>query len=278
VKAGLALALALVAAAPATEIQLSGQPQQGALLRGTAPRGTTALSLDGKPIPVGEDGAFLIGFDRDAPPQSKLVAEWSGGTLVRLLTVAPRAWDLERVDTPLRQGIPNEDFQRIRAAELARIAAARAVEVKSGGWRQRFAWPARGRISGVFGSQRIYQGEPGSYHSGVDIAAGAGAVVTAPADGVVVLAGPPVFSLEGNMVIVSHGMGLDSAFLHLATVAVKEGQQVRQGDPIGTVGATGRATGPHLHWSMKWQSARIDPQPLAGAMPPAPPSAGPTRP
>jgi murein DD-endopeptidase MepM/ murein hydrolase activator NlpD len=271
VKAGLLLAFALLAAAPADEIQLSGQPQQGALLRGTAPRGTVALRLNGKPVPLGKDGAFLIGFDRDAPPQSELVAEWSGGASVRLLTVAPRAWDIERVDTPLRQGITNEEFQRIRAAELARIAAARAVEVNSLGWRQQFAWPARGRISGVFGSQRIYQGEPGSYHSGVDIAAGAGATVTAPADGVVVLAGPPVFSLEGNLVIVSHGMGLDSAFLHLATVAVKEGQQVRQGDPIGTVGATGRATGPHLHWSMKWQGARIDPQKLAGAMPPAVP-------
>lgn len=265
----LLLAFALVAAAPADEIQLSGQPQQGALLRGTAPPGTTALRLDGKPIPLGEGGAFLVGFDRDAPPKAELVAERSGGTSIRLLTVAPRAWDIERVDTPLRQGIPNEEFQRVRAAELARIAAARATPVTSDGWRQQFAWPARGRISGVFGSQRIYQGEPGSYHSGVDIAAGAGATVTAPADGVVVLAGPPVFSLEGNLVIVSHGMGLDSAFLHLATVAVKEGQRVRQGDPIGTVGATGRATGPHLHWSMKWQNARIDPQPLAGPMPAA---------
>ena len=82
------------------------------------------------------------------------------------------------------------------------------------------------------------------------------------------LAGPPMFSLEGNLVIVDHGMGLNSAFLHLATSNVREGQAVRQGQMIGTVGATGRATGPHLHWGMKWNEARIDPQRLAGPMQP----------
>jgi murein DD-endopeptidase MepM/ murein hydrolase activator NlpD len=97
---------------------------------------------------------------------------------------------------------------------------------------------------------------------------GQGAPVVAPADGVVVLAGPPAFSLEGNLLIIDHGMGLNSAFLHLATQTVTQGQVVRQGQPIGTVGATGRATGPHLHWSMKWQDARLDPQ-TAGQMGPA---------
>jgi murein DD-endopeptidase MepM/ murein hydrolase activator NlpD len=112
----------------------------------------------------------------------------------------------------------------------------------------------------VFGSQRIYRGEPGSYHSGVDVAPGSGAPVVAPADGVVVLAGPPEFSLEGNLVIIDHGMRLNSAFLHLGSVAVREGQAVRQGQLIGTVGASGRATGPHLHWGVKWNDARLDPQ------------------
>jgi murein DD-endopeptidase MepM/ murein hydrolase activator NlpD len=127
------------------------------------------------------------------------------------------------------------------------------VNVQSDGWRQRFIWPTTGRISGRFGSQRVYRGEPASFHSGVDVAPGAGAPVVAPADGVVVLAGPPAFSLEGNLLIIDHGMGLNSAFLHLASQAVRQGQRVRQGQLIGTVGATGRATGPHLHWSMKWR-------------------------
>jgi murein DD-endopeptidase MepM/ murein hydrolase activator NlpD len=90
--------------------------------------------------------------------------------------------------------------------------------------------------------------------------------VDAPADGIVVLAGPPAFSLEGNLVIIDHGMGLNSAFLHLASAQVSAGQRVRQGERIGTVGATGRATGPHLHWSLMWNGARLDPQLAAGPM------------
>jgi murein DD-endopeptidase MepM/ murein hydrolase activator NlpD len=90
--------------------------------------------------------------------------------------------------------------------------------------------------------------------------------VVAPADGIVVLAGPPSFSLEGNLVIVDHGMGLNSAFLHLDRVEVDVGQRLRRGDRIGTVGATGRATGPHLHWSLTWNGARLDPQLAAGPM------------
>jgi murein DD-endopeptidase MepM/ murein hydrolase activator NlpD len=158
--------------------------------------------------------------------------------------------------------VTSEEYRRRREGELARIAAARAVTSPVNGWRQAFVWPASGRFSGRFGSQRIYRGEPASFHTGLDIAPGAGAPVVAPADGKVVLAGPPMFSLEGNLVIIDHGMGLNSAFLHLASFEVRQGDEVRQGQKIGTVGATGRATGPHLHWSVKWQDARIDPQML----------------
>jgi murein DD-endopeptidase MepM/ murein hydrolase activator NlpD len=255
-----------VPAAPA-RIELAGEPVQGGLLRGQAPAGTVELLLDGRPVPVAAGGAFILGFDRDHGPAARLTARLADGRIAeRSLAVARRAWPTQRVNAPLRPPIPDAEFERIRSRELARIAAARAVVTGSEGWRQPFAWPARGRISGVFGSQRIYRGTPGSFHSGVDVAAGAGAPVAAPADGVVVLAGPPAFTLEGNLVILDHGHGLSSAFLHLATVAVREGQRLRQGEAIGTVGATGRATGPHLHWGMKWQDARIDPAPLAGPM------------
>ncbi|MGZ5791847.1 MAG: M23 family metallopeptidase, partial [Croceibacterium sp.] len=128
-------------------------------------------------------------------------------------------------------------------------------------------WPVTGRISGKFGSQRIYKGgETGAYHSGVDIAPGAGTPIIAPADGVVVLAAEQPFSLEGHLLIVNHGGGLDSAFLHCDTLAVKVGDIVRQGQVIATVGMTGRATGPHLHWSLTWRGARLDPLLLAGPM------------
>ena len=162
---------------------------------------------------------------------------------------------------------PTPEYQRMREGELQRIGAARLQRPASMGWSQRFIWPARGRISGVFGSQRVYRGGvPAAYHSGTDIAAGAGAPVVAPADGVVTLAPPPRFSLEGNLVIIDHGMGLSSAFLHLSSASVRPGQVVRQGELIGRVGATGRATGPHLHWSLVWNGARIDAQAFAGAM------------
>ncbi|WP_414900349.1 M23 family metallopeptidase [Sphingomonas flavalba] len=254
---------------PPVAFSFEGGFVQGGLVVGTAPAGTVRLALDGRSVGLSSDGRFVIGFDRDAAPGATLVATLADGrTHSQRLAVAPGAWAIERVDIARSAGTPSEAFRKLRAPELARIAAARRVDAASDGWRQRFLWPVRGRISGVFGSQRIYRGEPGAYHSGVDIApGGSGALIVAPADGVVVLATEKPFTLEGNLVIIDHGMGLNSAFLHLARIDVKEGLAVRRGDPIGTVGMSGRATGPHLHWSMKWRDARIDPRPLAGPMP-----------
>jgi murein DD-endopeptidase MepM/ murein hydrolase activator NlpD len=262
-----AAALALSAAAPA-DFAFRGRLEQGGLVFGTAPAGTVALTLDGEPVPVAADGRFLLGFDRDAAGTVVLEARSSDGTSVRReLSVAPRAWAVQHVDMARGAAGPSESYRRLREGELARIAAARAVRSEARGWRQVFARPARGRISGPFGAQRIYRGVPAAFHAGIDIAAGAGATVTAPADGVVVLAGPPMFSLEGNLVILDHGMGLNSAFLHLSSVAVQVGQRVRQGEAIGRVGGTGRATGPHLHWAVRWNEARIDPARLVGIQP-----------
>ncbi len=139
----------------------------------------------------------------------------------------------------------------------------------SQGWRQTFLWPAVGRISTLFGSQRIYAGEPGAYHSGIDIARPTGTIVLAPADGVVILATPRPFTLEGNLVLIDHGMGLNSAFMHLSRIDVKLGERVHRGQPIGAVGRSGRATGPHLHWGLRWNDARLDPLLVAGPMPAA---------
>lgn len=247
---------------------LSVPPMQGALVKGIVPSGTISLTLDGQPVPIAPDGRFLLAFDRDAPPRAELVAQLaSGGQLAQTLSVTPRAWRIERVNVPMRPPGTNEAFLARRAPELEQINAARAVRSESTGWRQRFIWPAKGRISGVFGSQRIYQGEPGAYHSGVDVAGGAGAPVVAPADGVVILAAVQPFTLEGHLLMLDHGMGLNSAFLHLSRIDVQLGQVVKQGQLVGAIGATGRATGPHLHWGMKWNSVRIDPQMLPGAMP-----------
>lgn len=244
----------------AADLIVTGMLEQGGWVRGNVPRGASALSLGGTPVPLTRDGQFFAGIDRDAPAQLRLTATAPGGRVVsRDLAIARRAWPIERVNAPLRGNVPSETFMAIRRPELAAIEAARTIRADSAGWTQSFVWPAKGRISGRFGSQRIYQGVPGAYHSGLDIAPGAGAPYFAPADGVVVLAAERPFSLEGNLLIIDHGMGLNSAFLHSARLAVKKGERVKQGQLLGYVGATGRATGPHLHWSLKWQDARLDP-------------------
>jgi murein DD-endopeptidase MepM/ murein hydrolase activator NlpD len=245
----------------AADLVIEGALEQGGWLRGTAPAGTARLTLGGVPITVSKDRQFFAGLDRDAAALIRLTATSASGQAVsRELRVMPRQWQIERVNVPLRGTIPSETFMAVRQPELDAIAAARAVRSDTGGWTQGFVWPATGRISGRCGSQRIYQGVPGAYHSGLDIATGtSGTPYVAPADGVVVLAASKPFTLEGNLLVIDHGMGLNSAFLHSSRLMVKVGDRVRQGQTIGMIGATGRASGPHLHWSLKWQDARLDP-------------------
>lgn len=246
----------------------AGELEQGGWIKGTAPGGTRTLLFDGAEIPFDKNGVFFAAFDRDAGPSATLVARLADGrSITRTITVAPRAWQIERVNIARRSGGPSEAFMRVRRPELARIVAARAKRTGAEGWRQDFIWPVKGRISGRFGSQRIYRGEPGSYHSGLDISSGtSGTPFVAPAEGVVILATESPFSLEGNLLMIDHGNGLNSAFLHCSEILVSEGDTVRQGQTIGRIGSTGRATGPHLHWSMKWNDARIDPILLLGPM------------
>ncbi|USI73326.1 M23 family metallopeptidase [Sphingomonas morindae] len=259
----------------AARFELDGAMSQGGMVLGRAPAGTVALHLDAEPVALAPDGRFLIGFGRDHGPTAELVARLvDGQTLRQTLTIRPRAWRIEALPIP-RGTSPSPEFLARRSAELAQIRAARtaSLTVASDGWRQRMAWPAIGRISGLFGAQRVYQGEKGAYHSGLDIARPQGSPVYAPADGVVLLAATDqVFSLEGHLLMVGHGMGLDSAFLHLSRILVRPGQRVRQGEQIGEVGMTGRATGPHLHWALTWHGERLDPllvvpPPPAGTMP-----------
>ena len=253
---------------PPAGIILEGRVQQGGVLIGIAPPATTELRLDDLPLRIDRDGRFLIAFDRDAGPQARLTARLVDGRMLsQMISVAPRAWRIERVNTPLRPVRDNEAFLALRRPELEQIAAARKVETRATGWRQHFLWPRIGRISGLFGSQRVYQGVPGAYHGGIDIAGATGGPVLAPADGVVILAAERPFSLEGNLLMIDHGHGLSSAFLHLSRIDVKLGEAVRQGERVGAVGATGRATGPHLHWGLRWNEARVDPLLLAGPMP-----------
>ena len=248
----------------------AGELTQGGWLKGSVPAGTVALTFNDVPVDVAPDGRFLVAFDRDAGPAAALVARLGDGRSIGVtLAIVPRAWQIENVAVGPRPGaLPSEEYARRRAIELARINAARGLVTGSQGWRQDFVWPAIGRISGRFGAQRIYRGQPGAYHSGIDVATGgSGAPYVAPADGVVILAAEAPFTLEGNLLMIDHGNGLNSAFLHSSRLLVKAGDVVRRGQAIGLIGMTGRATGPHLHWSIKWREARLDPILFTGPMP-----------
>ncbi len=264
--------------APArTDLWLDKSPSQGSLIKGRVPDGAVSVRFNGTNVPVAPDGFFLIGIDRDAPKTAKLeVMMASGKNIVRDLSVAPTAWKIERINTnPTGGAKSTAEYQARRGAETAQINAARNLAVQSEGWRQALIWPIKGRISGVFGSQRIYKGFPGSYHTGLDVAAPVvngkkipidGKPYVAPADGVVILAAQEEFTLEGHLLMINHGMGVISAFLHNKALLVKTGDVVKQGQPIALVGMTGRASGPHLHWSIRWNDAKVDPKPLLPPM------------
>jgi murein DD-endopeptidase MepM/ murein hydrolase activator NlpD len=259
-------ALLLVAAAPlpADPIALAGAARQGGVMRGQLPAGASGLTLDGKPVAALPDGRFLIGFGRDAGPVATLAFTAADGTAIsQSIAITPRQWRIQSLPTLPPKPVPDAEFEARRPGEIARIAQARAnsTPTSATGWQGPFRAPASGPATGVYGSQRILSGTPMAPHSGLDFGAAPGSPVIAPAAGVVVLADGP-FTLEGNLVLLDHGMGLVSAFLHLSRIDVKVGDIVAAGAPIGAVGRTGRATGPHLHWGVTWTDVRIDPAQL----------------
>ena len=252
---------------PATFI-FDGELTQGGWIRGQAPAGAVSARLGDQAIELDSDGHFFAAFDRDAGTTAELVATMRDGREVRgPVAVSPRDWDLERVNVALRPSGSSAAFRARRAPELDAIWDARTANSPASGWQDDFIWPVTGRISGRFGSQRIYRGEPGSYHSGLDIARPTGTPFVAPASGIVTLATQSPFSIEGYLLIVDHGHGLNSAFLHLSRIDVEEGERVERGQTLGAIGSSGRATGPHLHWSIKWHLARLDPLLFVGPMP-----------
>jgi len=250
-----------------TRFSFNGEMTQGGFIRGQAPDGAVRVTLGDQVVDLAEDGSFFAAFDRDSAGTLVLSAQLQSGQTTREeLHISPREWNIQRVNVAKRPSGSSEAWWRRREPEYNAIVAARAQVTGAQGWKQDFIWPVKGRISGLFGRQRIYRGgEAGSYHSGIDIAPGNGVPYVAPADGVVVLARTG-FSLEGGLIIIDHGGGLNSAFLHSSRIVVEEGQAVRQGQHIGNVGSTGRSTGPHLHWGLKWNDARLDPLLFVGPM------------
>ncbi len=240
--------------------RLSGPLTQGAVLFGETQPGASIL-LDGQPVMVDSEGRFLLGFGRDAEPQAVLEVTQPDGTRSRqTLSIARRDYAIERIDgLPPAKVTPPESVRQRIADDNAQVRRARALRELRNDFSNGFIWPAEGRISGVYGSQRVLNGQPRRPHYGIDIAAPTGSPVLAPAGGVVTLAHPDMY-YSGGTLIVDHGHGLSSTFLHLDQIDVEVGQRVQQGEVIATIGATGRVTGPHLDWRMNWGKERVDPE------------------
>lgn len=246
----------LVSAATA---QLPETAAQGSLLFGRA-LGATHVRYGVRELRIDDQGRFVLGVGREQEGSIELRIEWPDGrATTSSVRIVDREFPLEKVNGVPEQTVnPSPEIAARMEREQARVNAARDRDDGRSDYADRFIWPVQGRISGVFGSQRIYNGTPKSPHSGLDIAAGQGTAVQAPAGGIVSFADRDLY-LTGGTVLIDHGHGVSSNFLHLSRIDVKVGDRVEQGQVIGAVGATGRATGPHLHWGMNWFDVRVDP-------------------
>ncbi len=254
---------------------LDGKMTQGSLIRGKTEAGVK-IWLNGKAIDVSENGDFVFGFGRDAPLSHELKWQYpahsenansaasakdkqSIATFSKELTLSKREYDIDRIEGVEQKYVspPEAVLARIRQ-DNREIAKARRNQSQLKDFLSDFILPAEGRISGVYGSQRVFNGEPRRPHFGLDVANKVGTPVIAPAGGIITLTHPDMY-YSGGTIIMDHGFGVSSTFIHLSKLDVEVGQRVEQGDKIGEIGATGRVTGPHLDWRINWYSERLDP-------------------
>lgn len=267
--------LAAAAAGPALAqppgLSVTGRFVQGGYAIGrTAPR--AEVYVDGKLVTrASAQGLFVVGFDRDAPPSAAIRVVTASGAADHVVQVAPTAYDIQKID-----GLPQDTVTPSDPALLARIHA--EAQRKAMGFASRadtddfksgFSVPLQSyRQSARFGGQRILNGTPMRPHYGADLAAPVGTPVMAPADAVVAFAETGLH-YEGGLILLDHGQGLITDYLHLSRIDVKPGERVRRGQVIGAVGKEGRATGPHLCWRMKWRDRNLDPMLFVGAHAPS---------
>lgn len=243
--------------------------EQGALVIGSTSPGAK-VEFAGRQVRVSPEGIFVVGIGRDAAsPAIVAITQARTGRVEYPITVRPRDFPVERVTgVPPQTVRPPPDIAARIEREQAQVSAARTRDDARIDFDHAFLWPVEGRISGRFGNRRTYvlpdgTEDPQTPHSGMDIAAPAGTPVRAPAGGIVTFANPDLY-LTGGTVLLDHGHGVSSNFLHLSRIDVHVGDRVEQGQVIGAVGATGRASGPHLHWGMNWFEVRVDPLLLLG--------------
>jgi murein DD-endopeptidase MepM/ murein hydrolase activator NlpD len=256
------LALSFVIASTTIASPQEGFPaavSQGALVISKVAPGSQ-VRYAGRDLLLTPEGDVVFGIGRDEAGTVTVEVRAPHAKPERVeITVTPRDWPIERVDgVPPKTVEPPPDIAARIKREQARVVAARVRDDAREEFLETFTWPVRGRISGRFGSQRVYNGIPKSPHPGMDIAVPQGTPVKAPAGGIVTFADPDLY-LTGGTVLLDHGHGVSSNFLHMSRIDVKVGDRIEQGQVIGAVGMTGRATGPHLHWGMNWFGVRIDP-------------------
>ena len=238
---------------------LKGSLIPGSLITGKVAPGSK-INFHKKTVRVSPDGTFILGFGRNAKlTQSIEILDPNGFTYTQNIKLKKRTYNITRIDgLPGRKVTPNpKDVKRIKANN-AGIARVRQLDTKTQNFLNGFQWPILGRISGVYGSQRVLNGKPRRPHNGVDIAAPKGSAVLATATGTIALVHQDMF-YSGKTVMIDHGHGLTSIYIHMSEILVKQGQLVTKGEAIGAVGMTGRATGPHLHWGISLFRTHLDP-------------------
>ncbi|MGE4064578.1 MAG: M23 family metallopeptidase [Rhodospirillaceae bacterium] len=257
----------LTSPALALDVTIAGKLEQGGLVIGTAPPGS-AITVGQRRFPAAADGTFLVGLGRNAPAILEVkVSAPNGESETLTVAVAPREWKIDKVDgVPQNLVTPDPATEKRIAEDSKLLRLARAKFFSEPLYATGFIRPAEGRISGVYGSQRILNGEPRNVHAGLDIAAPTGAPIKAAADGIVTLAQPGMV-LSGGTVLINHGYGLQTSYIHMSRLDVAEGQRVKQGEVIGAIGATGRVTGPHLHFSVLWFDTSLDPTTILALLP-----------
>ncbi len=241
-------------------LKLKGEPVQGALIIGQTNASAEVL-IDGQSVATTDDGYFIFGFGRFDEHDKQLSIKHKNHSYKTTVPVMAREFPTERIDglPPSKVNPPAERLARI-AKEQKQVKSARGVWSEQRAFLESFIWPAQGSVSGVYGSRRILNGEPKRPHYGMDIANVTGSNVVAPASGVVTMAVKDHY-YTGGTIIIDHGYGLNTTYLHLSQVSVVTGDVLEQGQKIGEIGATGRATGPHLDWRLNiGTSLRLDPQ------------------
>lgn len=260
------LAASARADAPADGLVLTGRFVQGGFAMGRTWPGAL-IFVDGEALTTASAaGLFIVGFDRDAPGSVQIEAQDATRIARRSLTIVPGQFASTRIN-----GLPPSTVEPTDPALLARIQQEVALKVEgfasrtdTDDFRSGFIWPlATRRVTSAWGAQRILNGTPARPHYGIDLAAPAGTSIRAPADGLVTLARTGLH-FEGGLTLIDHGQGLVTACLHQSRIDVLPGQRVSRGDVIGRVGMTGRATGPHLCWRMRWRDRNLDPSLMIG--------------